>query len=70
MSIELNINSKLAKKVTKASEQLNMDSNELIIKAIKRFLHMQEITVFRKSLKGIAKKNGFLTEEDIYNDIS
>jgi len=70
MSIELNINSKLSKKVTEVSEQLNIDANELIIKAIKKFLHAQEMTLFRKNLKGVAKKNGFGSEEDIYNAIS
>jgi hypothetical protein len=70
MSIELNINSKLAKKVAEVSEQLHIDSNELIIKAIKKFLHNQEITLIRKQLKDVAKKNGFNSEEDVYNAIS
>jgi len=70
MGIELKINNKLAKKVTAVSEQLNIDTNELIIKAIKKFLHTQEMSVFRKQLKGIAKKNGFQSEEDIYKAIS
>ncbi len=70
MSIELNINNKLAKKVAAVSEELNMDSNELIIKAIKKFLHNQEIAVFRKQLKGVARKKGFHSEEDIYKAIS
>jgi len=70
MSIELNINSKLSKKVALVSEQLNMDTNELIIKAIKKFIHAQEMSLFRKDLKGVAKKKGFNSEEDIYNAIS
>ena len=70
MSIELNINNKLAKKVAAVSEQLNIDSNELIIKAIKKFLHNQEMSVFRKEFKSVAKKSGFHSEEDIYKAIS
>ena len=70
MSIELNINRRLAEKVSKVSEELNMDANELIIKAIKKFLHAQEMLSFRKELKGVAKKNGFTSEEDIYQAIS
>ena len=70
MSIELNINNKLSKKVALVSEQMNIDTNDLIIKAIKKFLHSQEMLVFRKTLKGVAKKNGFNSEEDIYQTIS
>ena len=70
MSIELNINSRLSKKVAEVSEQLNMDTNELITKAIKKFLHTQEMSLFRNNLKGLAKKKGFHTEEDIYKTIS
>jgi hypothetical protein len=70
MSIELNINNNLSKKIMAVSEQLNIDANELIIKAIKKFLHVQEMSVFRKDLKEVAKKSGFHNEEDIYNTIS
>jgi len=70
MSIELNINNKLSRKVAEVSEQLNIDANELIIKAIKKYLHTQEMSLLRKNLKGVARKSGLHSEEDIYNAIS
>lgn len=70
MSLELNISSKLSKKVALVSEQLNMDTNELIIKAIKKFIHAHEISLFRKELKEAAKNMGLNSEEDIYKTIS
>jgi hypothetical protein len=70
MNFDLTINKTLAEKVKEVSTQLNLGENDLIVKAIKRFLHAQEIALIRKEFKGVAKKKGYQTEQDIFNDIS
>ncbi|MFN8282595.1 MAG: hypothetical protein U0U67_05235 [Chitinophagales bacterium] len=70
MNLEITLNKSLAEKVKTASALLNVEENTLIVKAIKRFIHTQEMALIRKQLKGIAKKNNFKTEQDIYNSIS
>jgi len=70
MNFDLTINKTLAEKMKEVSLQLNLEENDLIVKAIKRFLHIQEIALIRKEFKGVATKKGYQTEQDIFNDIS
>ena len=69
MSIELNIDNALLKKVNSVSGELNMDRDELILTAVKKFIHLQQMKKIRKSLSGLAKAKGFKSEQDIYDKL-
>jgi len=49
---------------------MQIDKNDLIIKALKKYLLIYSIKSIRKRLKPLLKKQGFKTEEDIFNAVS
>ena len=44
-----------------------MNKDEFIIKAVKKFLLISDPKELRKKLKPLVKKQGFQSEEDIFN---
>ncbi len=47
-----------------------MNSDDLVVKAIKDFLYLERVNQLRDSLQGKADQNGFRNEQDILDKIS
>src|SRR5437667_10937766 len=52
------------------SRKLKAINNNLLLKAVQRFLHTIEIKQFRSSLRGKAQQQGFNSEDDILASFS
>jgi metal-responsive CopG/Arc/MetJ family transcriptional regulator len=72
MTVKLSIviNDSLLNKIQEASDQMKIDKNEFIIKALKKYLLIQNIQNTRKRLKPYVKKQGFKSESEIFKAIS
>ena len=70
VQFSLNINDSLLLKIQEASKQMQIDNNELIIKALKKYLLIYSIQNTRKRLKPLAKNLGYKSEFDIFKAIS
>ena len=47
-----------------------MNSDDLVVKAIKDFLYLERVNQLRDSLQGKAEQSGFRNEQDILDKIS
>ncbi|TGK02524.1 antitoxin [Leptospira selangorensis] len=54
----------------KSARSQKVSKSEVVQKALKQYFFLTEAKRFRKNLKKYAEKAGYLSEEDIYNDIS
>lgn len=70
MSIELEINKGLLSKIDLLSRKLKKERSEVIMLALKRYVHLQEMKSIRKSLLGVAEKRGFKNENQLFQEIS
>jgi metal-responsive CopG/Arc/MetJ family transcriptional regulator len=53
-----------------ASTTSNLSSEEMISRIVKNYLHIEKMNKIRRELKGATEAAGFLSEEDIYREIS
>lgn len=68
LSVELD--DKLASELKQISESLQTSEIDLIKKAVDNFLRQQRMDQIRAEVKPYLEAAGFLTEEDIYKEIS
>ncbi|GAB3771770.1 hypothetical protein GCM10028818_11000 [Spirosoma horti] len=68
LSVELD--DKLARELKQISESLQTSEIDLIKKAVDNFLRQQRMDQIRIEVKPYLESAGFLTEEDIYKEIS
>ena len=68
--LSLTLNDSLLSRIEKIAGKLHIKKDELIIKAVKKYLLISEVKEIRKTLKPIAKKQGFKNEDDIFNSVS
>jgi len=57
-------------KIDQLSRKLKKERNEVILHALKRYMHLQEIKSIRKTLSGLARKKGFKNEREVFDEIS
>lgn len=70
IQLPLNISDKLLFKVEETAKQMKIDKNDLIIKALKKYLLIYSIKTFRKKHKPAIKRLGFKSERDIFDAVS
>ena len=72
MKVQLSVtmNDGLFNKIKQLANKLEMDKNEFILKAVKKYLLINGAKEMRKKLKPIVKKQGFKSEDDIFNAVS
>lgn len=70
MRLSVNINDSLFTRILQVANKLEMNKDEFIIKAVKKFLLISDPKELRKKLKPLVKKQGFQSEEDIFNAVS
>ena len=70
MRLSVNINDSLFTRILQVANKLEMNKDEFIIKAVKKFLLISDPKELRKKLKPLVKKQGFQSEEDFFNAVS
>ena len=68
VAVELDDN--VFKALEEASGTANLPSAQMISQIVKNYLHVEKVNKLRQELKGTAEAAGFLSEEDIYRQIS
>ena len=50
------------------AKDLQISTNELVIKALEYFLYIERLNLLRKQLEIYAQQKGFFSEEDFYKN--
>ena len=70
MDLKVSIDNSMIKKIDSLSNGLEIERNDFIVKALRKFIFITELQTLRKKVKPKAKKLGFKTEQDIFNAVS
>ncbi len=66
--LSISIGSKLKKKINTAAKKYKTTKSDIVINAVEKYLTTIEFQGVREKLMPYAKKKGYFTDEDIYND--
>jgi hypothetical protein len=70
MKSEIKLTRETLKLVEDYSAESKINKDDLVEKAIKSYISIQKLNKIRKQLKGVARKAGFKSEQDILDRIS
>ena len=70
MDLKVSMDNSMIKKIDSLSNGLDIERNDFIVKALRKFIFITELQTLRKKVKPKAKKLGFKTEQDIFNAVS
>ncbi len=68
--LSISLSSELRKKIGRASKEYKLSKSQLVKNAIDRYLTTLEFRKLREKLLPYAEKKKYLTDEDIFRDIS
>ena len=68
--VTVELEDKVLRDLEELSGTANLPSGQMISRIVKNYLHVEKVNKLRQELKGTAKVAGFLSEEDIYREIS
>jgi predicted transcriptional regulator len=69
-TLSIQLEEALKKQLESKARELKMNSDDLVVKAIKDFLYLERVNQLRNSLQGKADQSGFRDEQDILDRIS
>lgn len=69
-TLTIRLDSKLEELLTKASRRAGLSRSELAREALRRQLRIIQLDALRKRIVPFAEARGFLTDEDVFNEIS
>jgi len=69
-SLNLEVSDSLAKQIQLKASELHTDVNDVVVKALEKFLFFSELESFRTKLSEKNNNTGWSSEEDLFNDIS
>lgn len=69
-TITLRLDQELNDMLTKVSKQSGKNRSEVAREALRRQLRLQQFEELRKRIMPFAEARGYLTDEDIFSDIS
>lgn len=70
MNVTIQLEEPFFARLESRAKDLEVNTNELIIKALEYFLYIERLNSLRNQLSHYAKKQGFGSEEDFYQQIS
>jgi isopentenyl diphosphate isomerase/L-lactate dehydrogenase-like FMN-dependent dehydrogenase len=70
MSIEIKIDEATSQKLKAAAARKKLSQQDYVLQLLKKSLAIEDLNRLRKKFKGVAKKAGYKTEEDIFRDNS
>lgn len=68
--LSISIEKSLKQKVDEAAKMLHVSKSELVKKALEKYITHEELKELRTMLVPLGEKAGYLTDDDIFNDIS
>lgn len=68
--VSVSLDEELESMLLKSARRQKVSKSEVVQAALKQYFFLTEAKRFRKNLKNYAEKAGYLSEEDIYKDIS
>jgi len=68
--LSISLDKKLKTKVEKAARKFKMSKSELVKLAIEKYIAHEDLKELRSILIPYAEKAGYLTDEDIFKNIS
>ena len=66
--LTVSIGTKLKKKINTVAKKYKTTKSDIVISAVEKYITSIEFQGVREKLMPYAKKKGYLTDEDIYND--
>lgn len=69
-TLTIRLDADLEKLLSKASERAGVSRSELARQALRRQLRISQFDALRKRIVPFAEARGFLTDEDVFNEIS
>ena len=69
-TLTIRIDTDLAELLAKASKRAGVSQSELARQALRRQLRISQFDALRKRIVPFAEARGFLTDEDVFNEIS
>ena len=70
MSLTIRLDKQLDKLLTKASKQSGKSRSEVAREALQRQLRLVQFESLRKKAMPFAEKRGYLTDEDVFREVS
>jgi predicted transcriptional regulator len=68
--VTVELEDKVFRDLEEISGAVNLPSDQMISRIVKNYLHLEKVNKLRQELKRTAEAAGFLSEEDIYREIS
>jgi len=69
-TLTIRLDEDLEKLLTKASRQTGKNRSEIAREALRRQLRVSQFEALRKKMMPFAEARGYLTDEDVFRDIS
>jgi predicted transcriptional regulator len=69
-ALTIRLDADLDELLTKASKQAGLTRSELAREALRRQLRINQLDALRKRIMPFAEARGFLTDEDVFDEIS
>jgi predicted transcriptional regulator len=69
-TLTIRLDQHLEELLTKASERTGVSRSELAREALRRQLRILQLEALRKQIVPFAEARGFLTDDDVFNEIS
>ena len=66
--LTVSISTKLKKKLNTVAKKYKTTKSDIVISAVEKYIASIEFQGVREKLMPYAKKKGYLTDDDIYND--
>ena len=68
--MSVSIDEELLAKLEKAAKRQHTKRSELVKRALRQYLYLDDMQNIRSRLRPYAEKAGYFSDDDIYNDIS
>lgn len=69
-TITIRLNTELNKLLTKVAQQSDKNRSEIAREALRRHLSVQQLASLRRRIMPFAEARGYLTDEDVFRDVS
>lgn len=69
-TLTLRISDDLKKQLEALSRQQGRSAGELVRESLRRYLAQEELRLMRDKLRPYAEARGYLTDEDVFKDVS
>jgi len=69
-TISIELKDELKEQLESKAKALNMNTNDLIVKALSDFFYLDQLDKVRAKLNPKFKDAGYQNEEDIFNEVS